>query len=293
MGIFDKLFKKKQVKIPNELESKQQDEVIEKKSVHNEAIDEYNKKLSTNKVVKKGLTITNGMGVEVRKEGHLYRAYDDSGRNYSSVISNTRRKKAWEQNNNLKAKISIVHYPEWYDDNRVTWSLDDSSNYREKLIEKYGEKDGMLIFNKKISEKNYLKKNKLIEKYGEKYGMAVFNRKVLKGMNLSMVEGVIGKYKYNAGDDYYFGKPFKKKIVFSNDKMIENKPIKDKIWIDMPKDMLIASWGRPGDKKETVTKSSVKQRLFFNSRENRQGGKSYEYQVDIENDLVIGWKELE
>ena len=61
----------------------------------------------------------------------------------------------------------------------------------------------------------------------------------------------------------------------------------------MPKDMLIASWGNPGDMKESVTKSSVKQRLFFNGRENRQGGTSYEYQVDLEDDLVVGWNELE
>ena len=52
-------------------------------------------------------------------------------------------------------------------------------------------------------------------------------------------------------------------------------------------------WGEPDDNKETVTKSSIKQRLFFNGRENRQGGTSYEYQVDVENDIVVGWKNLE
>ena len=137
------------------------------------------------------------------------------------------------------------------------------------------------------------RKKELIKKYGEEFGLAVFKKKVYKGMSLAMVEDAIGKHKYKDGNDYYFGKPFKRKIVFKKGELIEDKTFKDRLWLDMPKDMLIASWGNPGDKKESVTKSSVKQRLFFNGRENRQGGTSYEYQVDLENDLVVGWKELE
>jgi len=138
------------------------------------------------------------------------------------------------------------------------------------------------------------KRNKeLIKKYGEKDGLAVFLKKVQKGMSLEMVEDVIGKHTYKDGNDYYFGNPFNRKIVFNKDKLVEDKTFEDSIWLDMPVKMLIASWGNPGDKKESVTKSSVKQRLFFNGRENRQGGTSYEYRVDIENDLVVGWKELE
>jgi len=137
------------------------------------------------------------------------------------------------------------------------------------------------------------RKKELIKKYGEEFGLAVYGKKILVGMNLSMVEDAIGKHEYKDGNDYYFGKPFKRKIVFKKGKLIEDKTFKDRLWLDMPKDMLIASWGNPGDMKESVTKSSVKQRLFFNGRENRQGGTSYEYQVDLENDLVVGWKELE
>ena len=168
-------------------------------------------------------------------------------------------------------------------------------NYKKKkeLIKKYGEEDGMSIFEGKISEKNYKKKKELIKKYGEKFGLAVFEKKVHKGMSLAMVEDAIGKHKYKDGNDYYFGKPFNRKIVIVKDEVIEDKPFKDGIWIDMPKKMLTASWGRAGEKKETVTKSSIKQRLFYNGRKNRQGGKSFEYQVDVEDDLVVGWKELE
>ena len=174
------------------------------------------------------------------------------------------------------------------------------ANRKKNLIKKYGEKDGTLIFNKKITEKKYLKnkaeadhKKNLIKKYGEIFGLAVFEKKVQNGMSLGMVEDVIGKHNYKEANDYYFGKPFSRKIVFNKDKLVEDKTFKDNIWLDMPLAMLIASWGNPGDKKESVTKSSVKQRLYFNGRINRQGGTSYEYQVDVENDLVVGWKELE
>ena len=247
------------------LEREKEKEAAEEEKSVDGAIDDNNNKISTDKFVKKGLTITNGMIVEVKKEGQLYRAYDDSGKNYSSVISNKTRKKSWVKKKSLKAKISIVNNPGGFKQNKIIWSLDESSNYREELM----------------------------KKYGEKFGLAVFNRKVIKGMNLLMVEDVVGKHSYNFGDDYYFGKPFNRKIVIKKDEVIENKPCKEKIWLDMPKDILIASWGNPGDKKETVTKSSIKQRLFFNGRDNRQGGISFEYQVDVENDLVVGWKELE
>jgi len=168
-----------------------------------------------------------------------------------------------------------------------------SEERKKELIKKYGEEDGMLIFKRKISEKNYKKKKELIKKYGEKFGLVVFDKGVHKGMSLAMVEDAIGKHKYKEGNDHYFGKPFERKIVIVKDKVIEDGPVRDGIWMDMPVKMLIASWGRPGDKKESVTKSSVKERLLFNGRENRQGGTSYEYQVDVENDLVVGWKELE
>ena len=173
------------------------------------------------------------------------------------------------------------------------------TNYKKKkeVIKKYGEEDGMSIFEGEISLKNYKAaanwKKELIKKYGEKFGLAVFEKKVHKGMSLAMVEDAIGKHKYKDGNDYYFGKPFNRKIVIVKDEVIEDKPFKDGIWIDMPKKMLTASWGRAGEKKETVTKSSIKQRLFYNGRKNRQGGKSFEYQVDVEDDLVVGWKELE
>ena len=168
-----------------------------------------------------------------------------------------------------------------------------SEKRKKELIKKYGEEDGMSIFEEKISEKNYKKKKELIKKYGKKFGLAVFEKKVHKDMSLAIVEDAIGKHKYKDGNDYYFGKPFNRKIVIVKDKVIEDKPFKDGIWMDMPVKMLTASWGRPGDRKDSVTKTSTKSRFFFNGRENRQGGTSYEYQVDVENDLVVGWKELE
>ena len=122
----------------------------------------------------------------------------------------------------------------------------------------------------------------------------------MKGMSPEMVYEILGqeKLKFNLGDEYYFGEDessdgINRVIIFKNGKVEIDKEIDNGICLDMPKDALIASWGEPDDNKETVTKNSIKQRLFFNGRENRQGGTSYEYQVDVENDIVVGWKNLE
>ena len=50
---------------------------------------------------------------------------------------------------------------------RARTSKKAAEEQKKELIEKYGEEDGMLIFKRKISEKNYKKKKELIKKYGE------------------------------------------------------------------------------------------------------------------------------
>ena len=204
---------------------------------------------------KKGLTITNGMIINIEKKGNFYKAYCQKSReNYSSVISKARRKKAWSNNKDLKAKLNA---------DRITWSLIESKKYKDKLI----------------------------EKYGEKFALAILANKVINGMSIQIIENLIGKPTYRNQNVYYFGKPFNRKMTMSNRKLVNDERVKN-YWIDMPLEMLIASLGNPDDSKENVTKTIKKKRLFYNGRRNIQGGISYEYQIDIENNLVVGWKEL-
>ena len=72
---------------------------------------------------------------------------------------------------------------------------------KNNLIKKYGKEDGMMIFKRKISEKNYLLKTDFIKKYGDEFGSAVFSKKVLNDMTPKMVIDSIGDPKYKDSDN--------------------------------------------------------------------------------------------
>ena len=168
-----------------------------------------------------------------------------------------------------------------------------SEKRKKELIERYGEEDGMLIFKRKISEKNYKKKKELIQKYGEKFGNAVFNKTLEIGMSLEMFRDIFGEDVYlEVGNKFYVGKPFKYTVTFENGKLVSEKKISP-IWQNMSKNMLVASWGNPENEKETVYKNVVKLKWFYGGRRTRQNTRVYKWRVDLENNRVVGWKELE
>ena len=69
--------------------------------------------------------------------------------------------------------------------------------------------------------------------------------------------------------------------------------IREELWIDMTKEMMIDSWGKPEDAKEDVSRDKTKLRWYYGGRVTRQATTVYKYEVKLENDLVEGWKELE
>ena len=162
-----------------------------------------------------------------------------------------------------------------------------------ELIKKYGEKDGMLIFNKKITEKDYLKKKVLQNKYGEKFGKAVFENRILLGMSKEMVIKSIGNAQTINDEIWYFGQPFDRCIIMKANKVEEDKDISEGLWLDMTKDLLISSYGKPEDEKKEVSKSGTKLKWYYGGRTTRQRTTAYSLEVRLENDLVVGWRELE
>ncbi len=56
----------------------------------------------------------------------------------------------------------------------------------------------------------------------------------------------------------------------------------DGVWLDMPLDMLIASYGKPKNEKKQVTKKSVKSKLYFGARKTRQKTTVYKLEVRLE-----------
>jgi hypothetical protein len=161
------------------------------------------------------------------------------------------------------------------------------------LIKKYGKEDGTLIFKGKLTENECIRKNNLIEKYGDEFGLAVFNNKLLKGMKKGMVADSIGNPQYKDKDKWYFGNPFNKYILFEKNKVSKECKLSEGIWLDMPKVMLVASYGKPKDEKKTVSKKSIKLKWYYGERITQQYNYAYNLEVRLENDLVVGWKELE
>ncbi len=165
---------------------------------------------------------------------------------------------------------------------------------KKNLIKKYGKEDGMMIFNRKISEKNYLIKTELIKKYGDEFGSAVFSKKVLNDMTSEMVIDSLGEPKYKDSDKLYYGtkKGFNKFIEFKNNKVVGESEC-DGVWLDMSLELLIASMGKPADEKKNVTKKSIKKKLYFGARKTRQKTTVYKLEVSLEDDIVVGFRELE
>ena len=66
-----------------------------------------------------------------------------------------------------------------------------------------------------------------------------------------------------------------------------------KIWQGMTKEMLIASKDAPGDIDETVYKTKTKAAYFYEPYRTKQGNTRYKFRVSLENDVVVGWKDLD
>tara|TARA_B100001564_G_scaffold344733_1_gene342602 strand:+ start:681 stop:1322 length:642 start_codon:yes stop_codon:yes gene_type:complete len=68
--------------------------------------------------------------------------------------------------------------------------------------------------------------------------------------------------------------------------------IEGEIWLGMTKDMLIASRGEPLDTDETVLKSNTKSKFFYEPWFTRQKNMRFKLRIDLENEEVVGWKDL-
>ena len=111
-----------------------------------------------------------------------------------------------------------------------------------------------------------------------------------KATNVSFTDSFEKQLK---GDKWYYGKPFDEEFILIKNKIHDWNSVNDGLWLDMAKDMLIASYGPPEDEKKEVSKKGIKLKWYFGGRTTRQGTTAYQYEVRLENDLVVGWKELE
>jgi len=71
------------------------------------------------------------------------------------------------------------------------------------------------------------------------------------------------------------------------------KIFKEKLWVGMTKKMLIDSKGSPRDIDETVYKDTTKQYYFYKQYTTKQKKTRYKFRVVLEDDIVVGWKDLD
>jgi hypothetical protein len=72
-----------------------------------------------------------------------------------------------------------------------------------------------------------------------------------------------------------------------------NKIMDRKIWQGMTKDMLLHSRGEPGDIEETIYKTKTKANYFYDSYTTSHKNIKYKLRITLENDIVVGWKDLD
>ena len=135
---------------------------------------------------------------------------------------------------------------------------------------------------------------KLCELHGDEFGEAVYNNELRIGMDKPAVTESWGDSGLKKRSKWYYASGRSLNIVyFKSSKVSEIVEGSDPFELDMEKDEVIALWGEPDDEKKTVYKTKTKLRWYYFSRTTRQYTTAYRYHVDLEDDLVVGWKELE
>ena len=84
----------------------------------------------------------------------------------------------------------------------------------------------------------------------------------------------------------------KKKLIEKYGEEFGSLIASQQIEIGMTKEMLLEAWGEAADIKETVSKNSIKEKYYYFPRETRQKTTVYKVQVNIEDGLIDGWRDL-
>lgn len=88
---------------------------------------------------------------------------------------------------------------------------------------------------------------------------------------------------------------FAKRLQLMKEKYGEEdgvKIAKHEKWVGMTADMLVDSIGSPRDKKESVYKTKTKENWYYKGYTNNQGNVTYRLRIDLEDGVVVGWKDI-
>lgn len=86
--------------------------------------------------------------------------------------------------------------------------------------------------------------------------------------------------------------PIYKHIVNLYGKNWADNVIKKVIAMGMPYELLLLSWGKPGDTKTNILKESNIERWYYEPYYNRLNNLKYKTEVTLENNVIVGWKDI-
>jgi uncharacterized protein YpmB len=64
------------------------------------------------------------------------------------------------------------------------------------------------------------------------------------------------------------------------------------IWIGMPMHLLMVALGKANDLKESIYKGTTTEKWYYGEYQTRLGTYKYKLEITLENDEVVGWKDL-
>lgn len=64
------------------------------------------------------------------------------------------------------------------------------------------------------------------------------------------------------------------------------------VWIGMPTPLLMVALGKANDIKESIYKGTTTEKWYFGEYQTRLGTYKYKLEITLENDEVVGWKDL-
>jgi hypothetical protein len=152
-----------------------------------------------------------------------------------------------------------------------------------------------LLKEEEVNENNFLKKEKEIlkkEKENQREKREKERKKIEEGKKESKknVDAMIERNKKQKQ-----GKENAKLINLINNygKDLGTKIYKKKIEIGMSKKMTIEIYGKPKKINEQVTKKITKHSFFYDSYQTKFDNTKFSFRVDLEENLVVGWKDLD
>jgi len=81
-------------------------------------------------------------------------------------------------------------------------------------------------------------------------------------------------------------------VKIYGEEMVE-KSYNEEVFINQPRELLIIAMGEPEDIKESVTKDKVRETFFYNPHQTHLKTTKYNYSVTLENNVVVGYKDLD